>query len=873
MICKWIKMVLSVALCCCVWSGIAPDFYKWYFHSESTQWLRELYIFLNCRTWINIPLCLVISYWFVFGIIRLLKDGDIRPYRIGVNVLLLVFLNTKYGAVYPCIIGDFKFNNFFNILLVLYLGISLYHIANYIWTKISEASKTKENSSNHGFTVDNEHKDILPPNVKKYGETLADQLIATMKKQQHSIAVGITGEWGSGKTTFLNLLKNNLDKRAEIVEFNPWMCQTPEQVTRDFFASLRHQLSQKHSSLSKPIRYYAKYLEKIRISILGSIWLESSSLIKTPSLLTLKNELSSKFSAIDKPVVILIDDLDRLESKEVFEVLRLIRNTGDINNTIYITTFDKGYVTSVLKEIGCNTPSAYLEKIFPIELHLPKPEEYQIWEVFKEELIAQDTTSRKFAEKLINNFSGSDYELILKILTNYRKVKRFCRLFMLNVKFVVRYYPSDFKYLDLFWIELLQFYDNQTYDSLVRDASTLLYYDSSSKRYILREGITTKITSKEESHHYKAEKIWQLQTPHILQRLFGEYVKTSSRGICYPENYMRFFAIGLSAQKLSVSEFKHLIDGKHDYKQVIDDWIKQGKYISSIEYHLTQTKTYTLSNSELSDYLHGILYYGLKKQSWRNKNIRFLRDILTKGNFNDHKTAHDIVKRWIQVQIKEVRNLMPLSGILKSLYATKEYDNEAYDNYTIHHIVLTNTEIEIMLASITKTYLEKCSNTVNPLDILKKGTELFNLFDNCCLETESVPVEGFSRYIQPCFDVIIQFFKDYNSKPTIEDYKSYMSKLFYEHEPDPNSFEDPNDYYQWQAYNEDRYDHQMVSHFGSEYTKKLEEFKSKCLQSSATSTDSDIKIQKEAKQNPKLKKLSSGKNRNKGKVKRKRKLF
>lgn len=709
--------------------------------------------------------------------------------------------------------------------------ISFYRLVNYIWAKISETSDSKEDPVNDGFSVDNEHEDKLPTNVKKYGETLVDQLLSTMKRNEQSIAVGITGEWGSGKTTFLYLLKQNLDKRAEIVEFSPWMCQTPEQVTRDFFASLRHQLSQKHSSLSKPISHYAKYLEKVRISILGSFWLECANIVKPPSLLKLKNELSSKFKALDKPVVILIDDLDRLESKEVFEVLRLIRNTGDINNTIYIATFDKEYVTSVLKGIGCNEPSNYLEKIFPIELHLPKPEGYQVWELFKDELRVQDTTNHRFAERLVNSFSNSDYELILKILTNYRKVKRFCRLLMLNVNFVARFYMEDFKYLDFFWIELLQFYDNQTYDSLACDASILLYYDSSLMRYILREGIATKIISKEESHHYREEKIWRPLTPYILQRLFGEYIKTSPKSMCYPENYMKFFALGLSAQRISVNEFKQLIDGKHDYKQVIDDWIEQGKYISSIEYNLTQTTTHTLSESELSDYLKGALYHGLKKQSWRNKNLRFLTTILAKGNFSDEKIAHDIVERWLQKQIKESDDLLPLSGILKSLYATKEYDSENPDKYVMHLKVLSNREIESMLVIIAKTYIEKHRMKVNPLDILKENTELFKLFDNCCVETECVPLEGLSRYIQTSFDDIIQFFKVSNSKPTIEEYKSCMSELYNEQEPDPNSFEDSNDYYLWREYNDERYDNQMASHFGSGYNKKLEEFRSKCFQS------------------------------------------
>ena len=108
MVWKWFKMILSVALCYCAWIGISPVFYEWYFDSERTQWLRELYVFLNGRAWVNIPLCLMILYWCVLGIIRLLKDEDIRPYRTGAIILLLMFLNLNYNVVYPCIIGEFR---------------------------------------------------------------------------------------------------------------------------------------------------------------------------------------------------------------------------------------------------------------------------------------------------------------------------------------------------------------------------------------------------------------------------------------------------------------------------------------------------------------------------------------------------------------------------------------------------------------------------------------------------------------------------------------------------------------------------------------------------------------------------------------------
>lgn len=857
-----------MTLCYFIWEGIAPYFYDWYFTSEKTIWLRDLYSSLDGRLSVTIPITLIIFYLAFIEIRKRLADEDIRPWRLGFVAILVIIINVRDDAQYPRVFGEIRFDNVFNDLLLFYFVTSCYASANSIYDKIiGKILKPKQVSINVGFTVDEEQEDRLPENVKKYGETIVDQLMATIKNNKNSIALGITGEWGSGKTTFLNLLKKNLKDRTEIVNFNPWMCQTPEQVTRDFFSSLRHQLSHNHSSLAKPISHYARHLDKVRVSLLGGVWLEGSNFTKSPSLFALKSQLSSKFKSLVKPVIVIIDDLDRLESKEVFEVLRLIRNTGDIHNTIYIAAFDKEYVTSVLDESGCNEPASYLEKIFPIEIHLPKPEPHQIWDVFKENLMLQDKTGRNFAKTLTGSLSNSDLEIILKILTNYRKAKRFSRLLSLNVNFVAKYYLKDFKYLDLFWIELLQFYDKRTYDNLANDATVILYYDSVSKRYHLRQGIVGEITSsKNASHEYKGEKSWQPLSPYILKILFGDYIKTTSLSISYPENYMKFFTIGLSSQKLSANELNNLTDGKHDYKQVVDEWIAQGKYTSSIEYNLRQIKVESLSDSGLTSYLNGVMYYGLKKQSWQNKSLGFMNDILSIRNFINEKQAHDIVLKWLEDQMKNPINLLPLSRILKSLYAIKEYEEEGSNTYTFNEKIISNVEIESLLGKTVKNYLNASENNVNPTDILKKGTELFRLFDNCCVAKQQTQMEGYTNYVQTGFDVLIKFFSARKSKPKVVEYERGISRLYKEDEPDPDSFDDPNDYYQWQEYEEERYYNMMSSHFGNGYEKKLEKFKSKCFQVAAVETPTSQAEKSKMKKTKPQNRTSRSKNKNREKI-------
>ena len=50
----------------------------------------------------------------------------------------------------------------------------------------------------------------------------------------------------------------------------------------------------------------------------------------------LREELSSGLNLLDGKLYILIDDIDRLQGKEIFEVLKLIRNTADFNHIVYI---------------------------------------------------------------------------------------------------------------------------------------------------------------------------------------------------------------------------------------------------------------------------------------------------------------------------------------------------------------------------------------------------------------------------------------------------------------------------------------------------------------------------------------------------------
>ena len=61
------------------------------------------------------------------------------------------------------------------------------------------------------------------------------------------VVVGVLGPWGSGKTSFINLARNEFEKakKIPILDFNPWMFSGTAQIVESFFIELAAQLLKK----------------------------------------------------------------------------------------------------------------------------------------------------------------------------------------------------------------------------------------------------------------------------------------------------------------------------------------------------------------------------------------------------------------------------------------------------------------------------------------------------------------------------------------------------------------------------------------------------------------------------------------------------
>lgn len=808
--------------------GLAPAWYNWYSIPDNGNWMKWLYGLLDGRWLVNIPICLTISYLAVCWCIRIWQDNNLRFFRPVIAILGLVLLYWASNVDFAKVVACFDYKGCLTILLVASLATMIVKLFKIILSGLKEKDckpkEGKEEITVKGFSDDNTGEETIPDSLKQYACEIVARLLVTNIKEQ-SFALGVTGEWGVGKTTFLGELKKKIGNKAEIVDFNPWMCSSPEQVTKDFFASLQHQLSPKYSTLSRSIKEYAKYVNNVTIAH-SALSLEKVLPIEQESLYERKRSLSRKFAKLPRPVVVVIDDVDRLERDEVFEVLRLIRNTADLSNIIYLVAYDKEYVTCVLEEKNIKDSSAYLEKIFPVEVHLPKVEEHLVWKTLYAEITKQSDEGEDFTKLLFNCLNSDAKELILKILDNYRRAKRFARVFMLNIGYINQHSRNELKILDVFWLELLQMYDKRTYDILSEESSRLLYRDG--ERLKIREGVLRPATDKD-TQKFEGKPFWKNETPKILEKMFGSYIKTRQQSICYAENYDKFFTLSVSPFRLSIKEMKQLFEKGQNPVELVGKWLKEGKYLNSITYQFRQINANKLTEEQLKTYLYALLGFCMKVAPYRNNHVWEVKKMLRDERYAkgvDLK-AHDIIMQWFGENLNIDEKLAYLSQLLNCLYLTR-FTNPEGKEEPIHPLVISNEEIESLLIQLLKTYLSN-HQEATALDVLKENGVLPYIFKKCCVTVaDAMATENYCEYKQVAFNAVIDHFAAKEIKPTIKEYNDALGGMFNE---EPPVFDNPQDEDMYWDFAGEAYENKMQEYFGSLYDNKgkLLEFKRKCF--------------------------------------------
>ena len=239
--------------------------------------------------------------------------------------------------------------------------------------------------------INNSKDDLL--NRTSFSKQLAQAILAYASKDNFTIS--LCGKWGSGKTSILNMVVeyiNDMTKDYEkteqpiIIHFNPWNYSNSSQLTVQFFKTILTKIknASDNTALKKAgdaLQHYSSIIEYIElIPVAGKYFKPLKSLSKgigkgllnsyddRNSLERQKDKVIDALSAQKQKLIVIIDDIDRLNNEQIRLIFQLVNSLAGFPNMIYLLSFDREIVSRALSDEQKCDGEAYLEKIIQVPL-------------------------------------------------------------------------------------------------------------------------------------------------------------------------------------------------------------------------------------------------------------------------------------------------------------------------------------------------------------------------------------------------------------------------------------------------------------------------------------------------------------------------
>jgi predicted KAP-like P-loop ATPase len=202
-------------------------------------------------------------------------------------------------------------------------------------------------------------------------------------KGDRSLTVGLYGPWGVGKTSILNMAMECLENdfpaaRPAVRRFNPWEWSSQAGLFQAFFDEIADALGSLDSSEEgeKRVELWRSYGRRLQ-SYAARRSTDRDHPGEAQSLQQLKAELVRGMAALPRPMVLVIDDVDRLVPEQMAMLFQLLRANADFPRMVYLVAFQRETIVEALTTRGVNGAD-YLEKIIQVPFEVPYADPYLV---------------------------------------------------------------------------------------------------------------------------------------------------------------------------------------------------------------------------------------------------------------------------------------------------------------------------------------------------------------------------------------------------------------------------------------------------------------------------------------------------------------
>lgn len=400
--------------------------------------------------------------------------------------------------------------------------------------------------------------------------------------ESNSLTIGLNGVWGSGKTSFMELIllfikKKDINDEFIIIRFNPWFFSNKKNLYLQFFKTIINELKNKEAEpeniierTNNPHQNGVNIFKKSEIEELEDYSnyiqfnLDESQKIYNSnryiseaydSLSFYKEKCDECFKEKKYKVIIVIDDIDRLVNDEINQIFTLVKSLANFNNFIYLLCFDKKIVSKSLNEFHSDQAEKFIDKIIQIPIVIPKVNESILDEIIQKEL---------------NKFYSKNYESIDK---NYSydliEVSNFLNLFINDISDLNRFSNLLYFYKDRCTDELnindfilmlaIQLFDYNLFLKIKKHKNLLTYNETLSK-------VKTNVINKEEelkafqsSLSKNLKEVLSYLFPILKDNSTNNEVKNPKYRVHNYDYFDRYFELALEKKEVNPEMLEKLI--------------------------------------------------------------------------------------------------------------------------------------------------------------------------------------------------------------------------------------------------------------------------------------------------------------------------
>lgn len=474
-------------------------------------------------------------------------------------------------------------------------------------------------------------EDLLGRN--KFADALADAIARS--SADHAIVVALNGGWGTGKSSIKNIVVENLKQRdaVKLMEFNPWNFAGEKELAEGFFhdlglslgvhepgaaetkrAAAWNTLAGRLSGGASAVKNVGRLLGMFGVpmaevigSTLGDALKESGELSKeakeqleeqsklaTKTLSEVRADLTKSLPSLKKPLLVVIDDIDRLTADEVCLLFRLVKANADFPRLIFLLLFDRPQVVRALAGIATGHGDAFLEKIVQVAFDVPDLTPAEVLEFADKEL----RTLLRHVGVSLSTAEKKRWEVLKLDLAGYFDTLRSVRRFMNSLRFELSLFKNragfELNIVDLASLEILRVFENDLYRRLPRFRSMLL----AEAPYF--PGLDHQKKQAREQYELLLEPVDAGKREAVataLRRIFPymasgdgidkDPVTIISRRVAHPEMFDAYFRLTLSEKAIPLDEIQRVRSAASDYtkfKRLIEKYMRRGRFALLLEH-------------------------------------------------------------------------------------------------------------------------------------------------------------------------------------------------------------------------------------------------------------------------------------------------